>query len=334
MEITKDDRTPSFLAETYEKPDFIPIALSSLRTDAIINTQLYIKIGADKFVKYREVNIIFDDDIRHRLNESGHSHIYVTGKDSNSMNNYLETNLINVLANNKIENKEKASVLYETTTWLTRELMSDPRSKEGVVQSRRLVENTVDFILSNAKIHSFLVQLSSYDYYTYTHQIDVMVHAVTIGKELNLNSAEELLDLGQSAMLHDVGKSYINPKIIKKTGKLNEHEWIEMQEHPDLGYSALASTNAISENVLHSVRHHHEYLNGTGYPKKLSGDQINLNTQIITCADIYSALTTRRVYRPALKTFPALSIMKEMVGTKISKHIFESFVKVLGKVEK
>jgi HD-GYP domain-containing protein (c-di-GMP phosphodiesterase class II) len=336
MEIAKEDnnnKTPSHLAETYEKLDFIPIALSSLHTDAVINTQLYIKIGENKFVKYRDANITFDDEVRHRLHESGHMHIFVKGTDSYQMSCYLETNLFNVLANDTIENKEKASVLYETTTWLMRELMSDPRSKEGVKQSRRIAESTVKFILSSSKIHGYLAQLSSYDYYTYTHQVDVMVHSIAVGKELKLNEGDELVDLGQSAMLHDVGKSFINPKIIKKPGKLSEHEWIEMQEHPELGYSALASTNEVPKNVLRGVMQHHEDLKGTGYPKKLRRGDIDINTYIVTCTDIYSALTTRRVYRPAFKTYPALSIMKEYVGTKLDKKVFESFVKTLGGIE-
>ncbi|NQU05428.1 MAG: HD domain-containing protein [Calditrichaeota bacterium] len=248
------------------------------------------------------------------------------------MGSYLEANLINTLADNTLEEKEKASILYDTTTWLMREFMSDPRSKEGVIRSRRIVESTVEFILSSPKVHGQLAQLSSYDYYTYTHQVDVMAHAIAIGKEFDLVEGSELLDLGQGAMLHDVGKSYINPKLVKKAGKLNDHEWIEMREHPELGYSALASTNEVPENVLHSVRHHHEDLKGTGYPKRLRKGQIDLNTSIITCADIYSALTTRRVYRPALKTYQALLIMKEWIGTKLDKRVFECFVKILGEV--
>ena len=313
-----------------EKTDYIGIPLKNMKTDAVINAQLYIKVGSDHYVKYRDTSLEFDEKIRRRLEERDQTHLYVQADDTKSLSSYLESNLKSALENENLELKEKAEVLYETTIYLVRELLADPRSKELVRQSKRLVESTVQFILSDRSIFRHLIDLSKVDYYTYSHCTDVLTYAVLLGKRLGLRDGQEILDLGQSAILHDIGKAFVNPEITLKPGPLTEEEFAEMKNHSVYGYTVLSSTGELNRQVLHAVRHHHEDLTRSGYPQRLSATEIGLDVRIITCADIFSAMTTRRVYRKAYQVFPALTAMKEMVGKKIDQRVFREFVMMLG----
>ena len=238
----------------------------------------------------------------------------------------------NTLSNQKIDIHEKTELLYETTTYLVRGLLENPGSKEDVKQSRRIVESTTEFILSNSEVLSHHLELSSVDYYTYTHSVDVMTYSILLGKRMGIKEGTEINDLGQGALLHDIGKTYIDPVIIQKKGSLTEEEFTEMKKHPGYGYDILRRTDELSNRVLNIVLHHHEDLVGTGYPDGINGDKITFDVRIVTVADIFNALTTRRVYRKAYQNFHALKVMKDIVGRKIDEKVFRGFVRMLGNV--
>jgi HD-GYP domain-containing protein (c-di-GMP phosphodiesterase class II) len=315
-----------------ERPEYLPLPLETLRVDAIIHCQLFLRLGRNRFVKYREPGTPFDEPTRKRLKENGHHFIYVLSADAKQLNDYLEANMRQSLADPSLPEEAKAQVLYTTTVHLVRELMLDPTSTDGVKVARRSVETAVEHILSRPRALASIMDLSSTDYYTYTHSVNVMVYSVALANKLGLLTELEIVELGQSALLHDVGKSFIDWRITNKSGPLTADEFDLMKQHPDFGFQALKKTEELPDSSLFAVRHHHEKLNGTGYPNGLVGPQIELPIRVITCADIYDALTTRRVYRSAIRSYPALELMKEKTGTEIDDRVFRAFVNVLGDI--
>ena len=325
-----DEKLPELQVDEYNKPEFIGIPLRTMRTDAVLDAQFYIKIGLDKFVKYRETNLEFNESIRKRLQANRHTHIYIKSDNSHSMSSYLETNVKNVLQNPKVPQCEKASVLHDASSYIVKELLVDPRSPEPLKRSMHLVESSVEFILSDKDILSHLLALVSKDYQTHIHSIEVMSFTIALGKRLGFKEGSELLNLGRAGLLHDVGKSFVNSKIIRKDGPLDKEEFNEMKRHPNFGYLALHGTGIPSENVLNVVRYHHEDLRRKGYPHGISPSEIGLDVRIVTCVDIFCALTKNRTYRTAYNTFPALKLMKEWVNMKIDKNVFSQLVYLLG----
>jgi HD-GYP domain-containing protein (c-di-GMP phosphodiesterase class II) len=303
-----------------------------MRIDAILDAEFYIKVGDGQFVKYREGSYAFDDRVRNRLYENGHTHIYIKLEDIKNLNQYFEINLKSTLNDMKVDLREKTALLYDTTTYLVRELLQDPGSKENIKQSERVVETAVEFILSDPDVLGHHIELSSVDYYTYTHSVDVMTYSILLGKRLGLHEGSELHELGQGALLHDVGKAYVDQAIIQKPSSLTAEEWEIMKRHPRYGYNTLRSTSAVSENVLNLVLYHHEELGGSGYPDGKKAAELDLNVRIITAADVYNAMTTRRLYREAYKNFDALKMMKDMVGEKLDENVYREFVLMLGSV--
>jgi len=170
--------------------------------------------------------------------------------------------------------------------------------------------------------------LGQKDYYTFTHCIHVSVFCVGLAKVFNIRKHDEIYQLGLGALMHDVGKIKVDPKILNKPGKLTPEEFNEIKKHPRYGYEMLKES--LPAASLDIVLHHHEKFNGMGYPDGLSKANISMNAKIACIADVYDALTTNRCYAKARNPFEAITTMKnEMIG-QFEEEKFLAFIRMLG----
>jgi HD-GYP domain-containing protein (c-di-GMP phosphodiesterase class II) len=130
--------------------------------------------------------------------------------------------------------------------------------------------------------------------------------------------------LARAALLHDVGKAFIPLAILDKPGELTEEEMNEIRQHPRRGYDALAAQGGFPPEMLDVVLHHHEFLDGTGYPHGLISNQISDIVRVITIVDIYAALVEKRAYRMEYTHARAFSMMEDMVG-QLDQHLLQAF---------
>lgn len=138
----------------------------------------------------------------------------------------------------------------------------------------------------------------------------------------------ETLRIG--ALIHDLGKIGIDLNILNKPGRLTEEEFEQIKLHPLLGQQICSPLKALQE-VGDIIRHHHEKLDGSGYPDGLQGEQISQNARIVAIVDIFDALTTERSYRAALTVEEALSIMKQEADQgKLDSLLLEEFEALLS----
>ena len=156
--------------------------------------------------------------------------------------------------------------------------------------------------------------------YTSGHSERVTLFTDMIAEQLEFG-AEQRRWLKRAALLHDIGKLGVSNAILDKPGKLDDAEWEAMRMHAAHSEAILSRIGAFSE-LAPIAGAHHERLDGKGYPRGLSGDQICLETRIITTADIFDALTADRPYRAAMPITKALAIMSGMVGTQIDADCF------------
>jgi HD-GYP domain-containing protein (c-di-GMP phosphodiesterase class II) len=126
--------------------------------------------------------------------------------------------------------------------------------------------------------------------------------------------------------LHDIGKSLIDRNILNKKGALNSSEWSQIREHPAMGVRLLQDLKELKEEALVIVEGHHEKLDGSGYPHTLRGDAVHPYARIAALADVFDALTTRRPYKVAQKTFTALQIMRDEMAHALDQELFREFV--------
>lgn len=158
---------------------------------------------------------------------------------------------------------------------------------------------------------------------TYQHCLLVTGVAVDFGLSLGLGNAD-LERLYSAAMFHDIGKARIPLAILDKPGRLDDNERALIQSHPVAGYEVLCGNSAISPEILDAVRHHHEFLDGSGYPDALSAESIADIVRVLTISDIFAALIEHRTYKPTMPREKAYEILQGMNG-KLEKPLVDAF---------
>jgi putative nucleotidyltransferase with HDIG domain len=162
-------------------------------------------------------------------------------------------------------------------------------------------------------------------YHEGTFQHCLLVSGVAVGFALDIGFvSSDVMRLGMAATLHDIGKAHIPLSILDKPASLDPSETKIMRRHPVIGYDLLKSVPDISSMVLDGVRHHHEYLDGSGYPDGLISSEISDLVRLLTIADIFATLIERRSYKPAMSRQDAYQILSGMEG-KLERPLVRAF---------
>jgi HD-GYP domain-containing protein (c-di-GMP phosphodiesterase class II) len=166
------------------------------------------------------------------------------------------------------------------------------------------------------------------DPYSRGHLERVGQYCIAIAQYMGL-TPEQVGHLRDAAKLHDIGKIGITDDVLSKQGPLSEQEWAIMRRHPEIGESIISSISSLKP-LCDIIRHHHEKLDGSGYPDKLKGDQISLSVRILSVADIYDALVTDRPYRKGMPLHQAEAVLRAMVEA-LDQKVVGALFQVVGK---
>jgi putative nucleotidyltransferase with HDIG domain len=203
-------------------------------------------------------------------------------------------------------------------------------AEKGALITNKSIEDSSDVILDaigSTQVRSWLDVVWSYDDATYQHCLIVAGLAASFAYHLGFGAADRQR-LVKAAVLHDVGKAGIPITILNKPGRLTETELDVMRTHPVMGYEMLVKQGGFNAEQLSVVRHHHELLDGSGYPDGLSGSRIGDLVRLTTICDIYAALIERRPYRDPLAPDTAFSMVEDM-GDKLDQNLVHAFRKVM-----
>src|ERR1700738_1486135 len=184
-------------------------------------------------------------------------------------------------------------------------------------------ENKILKAIKHSSLREWLTTVGCHHTDTYRHCLFVTGFAVAFAQHLGMRE-DDPRRLVRAALLHDVGKAFIPVAILDKPGALSDEEMGEMRQHPRRGYDALAAQGGFPPEMLDVVLHHHEFLDGTGYPNGLSGKQISDIVRLTTIVDIYAALVEKRPYRLQFTHTKAFSMMEGMTG-KLDQHLLQAF---------
>ena len=197
----------------------------------------------------------------------------------------------------------------------------------GDLSGAELVAKEEAFL--GADVHGLTRRLAEKDAGTETHTRRVALLAVQVGEELGL-PAHRLRHLAMGGLLHDIGKLGVPDAILKKPGPLDDDEFREIQRHPVRGDQLLGELG-FGARVRRLVLDHHERLDGKGYPRGLGRRTIDLDTKILTVCDVYDALISPRVYRPAFSEYEALELIRSQTGTAFDPRCVDALERVLGR---
>lgn len=159
---------------------------------------------------------------------------------------------------------------------------------------------------------------------THAHSQRLVYYAVTLGRLLGLSSSE-LLMLEQGAFLHDIGKLSVPRSILRKSGPLSRTEWVEVRSHPVIGYG-IANSMPVFRSAAPIVLAHHEWYDGTGYPRRLKGSDIPLSARICALVDTFDALTSERSYRSPMSVVKACEHVWLESGTHFDPRVVDAFL--------
>ena len=313
---------------TDPKTAYIPILLDSLRVDSILDFDLYLMVNRS-LVLYRSADLPFTDRTRQTLIENKVDRMFITTDNKARYQRYIECNLPRILDDPGVRDEKKANILYDTSTNLVKTVLENPTYGENIQRSKDLVTCTVSYILLGNEAFHNLLKITSFDYYTYTHSVNVCTFAIALARQLGFNDEQFLTELGVGALLHDVGKSRVSERILHKRAPLNTTEFEIMKKHPTWGAEILQETDQIAASCYYPVLQHHERGDQRGYPNGLSLDEMHVYSQIVAITDSFDAMTTERVYQKAMDTFPALKIMLSLKGA-YEPEFLKAFVELMG----
>ncbi len=195
--------------------------------------------------------------------------------------------------------------------------------------ARGLVEDVCDSVLRNPGALISLARLKTADSYTYMHSVAVCALMVALATQLGLDE-QETREAGLAGLLHDIGKAKVPLSILNKPGRLTDEEFDIVRGHSAHGHAMLLACGDVGEGVLDACLHHHEKMDGTGYPHRLQAGAISRIACMAAICDVYDAVTSDRSYKKAWDPAEAVRRMAEWAGGHFDRSLFQAFVKSVG----
>jgi len=191
-----------------------------------------------------------------------------------------------------------------------------------------LVEEISNSVMRNPGALISLARLKTADDYTFMHSVAVCALMIALARQLGLDE-KQTRDAGMAGLLHDLGKAMIPLEVLNKPGKLTDEEFALVKTHPAEGYKLLLEGKGVSEVTKDVCLHHHEKIDGSGYPKGLNNETISLFAKMGAVCDVYDAVTSNRPYKAGWDPAESIKRMAEWKG-HFDPVVFQAFVKSLG----
>ena len=307
---------------------FLPIYVHSLRIDSVLDFDLYVYNGRD-IALYRACHLPFTAKTQAALLENNVSPLYVPIDKRRQYQKYIQTHIDKILTDPSVDDFTKASIVYDSAKELVKDVLSNPTLGENIKGSQAMVESTVLYVLEGQNAFHNMLRVMSFDYSVYSHSVNVCTFSLALAHAAGMDSTRELVELGTGALLHDVGKTKVSNSILNKRGPLDSSEMETVRQHPRWGVELVRETDLIPEVSYLPIKQHHEREDHSGYPDGVGSNEIHAFSKILAIADVFDAMTTERVYRSAVGTFPALKTMHAEKDT-FDQRFLELFTRLLG----
>lgn len=195
--------------------------------------------------------------------------------------------------------------------------------------AQKLVEEISDSVIRNPGALISLARLKTVDDYTYMHSVAVCAMMVALAKQLGMDEAQ-IKSAGLAGLMHDLGKALMPMEVLNKPGKLTDDEFAVIKKHPEEGHKLLQTGTNVDPVVMDVCLHHHEKVDGSGYPKGLTSAELTMFAKMGAVCDVYDAITSNRPYKAGWDPAESLRKMAEWANGHFDPMVFQAFVKSLG----
>lgn len=305
---------------------YMKIRINSLPPHKSIPFDLFVMIGGRIIHYLRAGDKMSALKIDH-FEKKAPEQFYILAAERSNYQKFVRDGLLNT----ELDTKQKATILRESTMVLVEELFERPDIETALRDARGVVEDFVAFMDSDAAAMVNLIGLSSHDFYTYNHSLDVSIYSLGLGQIVGFRDYD-LKELGLGGLFHDIGKRYIPLDIICKSGPLTDDEWLTMQKHPQFGLQILTE-HRTTENIVACAFEHHESMQGNGYPQKLTADEIHPMARVVSVADTYDALTTKRSYNDPMRPTDAIELMSGKLSGRYDPEVMRALQAIFQKLK-
>ena len=308
---------------------FVEVNLQSFVAGRPPLVDIYCRVN-HSYVLYCKADAILTAEARSRLISNGVEKLYMRMVDGQVDAGGATTAELLALPDGELGQEVKFGLIYNLAASKVKDILSiAPGGWLDLVRAGEIASAAIDPIVADPSAILRLVRVMRRDYSLYSHALNVCAYASALGLTLGLDK-DDLLKLGLSAIVHDVGKLRIPESVLKKSGPLTEEEWSLMRKHPEWGVEALGPDADKQPIVRVTVLQHHERQDGSGYPRGLVDFQIYRLAKILAVADVYDALTSERPYRKPASPYAALKLMSDGSCGALDRHIVAAFVQTLA----
>ncbi len=313
----------------FDEDMLMPVGIETLRGASELPFDLYLPgEGRSRLVLYRNRRHAIADSDLERLMQRGVRTLYIAQGDSTTYREYLRDTF---LKNDGIAPLLRYQVLREATRAVLTEALTKGDHESAVKITGDLSKDMVHAVCDSQTALTDLLRVMSHDYSVFTHAINVATNCLLLARQLGINNQPELLEIGQGALLHDIGVQYVPRQIMEKKGKLTDRERRLMQEHPIHGFKELRRREDLTWGQLMMVYSHHERCDGRGYPVGLVQSEIHEYARLCAIADVYQAICRDRPYRRASRWRDALEYLDRQAGRGFDEEMMRCWIASVSK---
>ncbi len=318
---------------------FFPLALATLPLASLHNIPVYLRTTAQPdtaapFTLYSTAAVIFRESHRERLQSMGVRYIYLPMVNHGQFRKQLESHLQALVTDPRVAINTKAEMVYETSVEIIDELLSDGNIAERLPSLQTVARAVTTMAVGDGAAFPHLFAASQHDFYTATHMVNVGTWMVALAFATGTQNPDELGAICLAGMVHDIGKIFVPEDVLNKRERLNDDDWAFLKSHPAKGADHLKGIQNLPEVALRVTREHHERLDGTGYPDRLTGDQMHPMSKLCAVVDSFDAMTAVRPFKTSTCSFAeALRRLRAEAGSKYDPAIVDAWARLMRHVD-
>lgn len=322
---------------------YLPISLDRLPRRALAGIDVYLRTRGENgppdatgetFALYAAKDVDFGEEKRACLREQSVRFVYIKIADHQRFRQQVESAIQEAATDPAIALEERAALVYETSVELMNELLTETNLSEMSPRLDNISRAVTKLVISDKNAFAHLLETSSHDFYTATHMVNVGTWMAPLAVAMGYESTEELNRIVQAGLLHDIGKLKVPEDVLNKPGKLSDEDWAAIRQHPSIGFDHLKAMGIDDPIVLAVTRHHHERLDGTGYPDKITSAEIHPVAKICAVVDSFDAMTAFRPFKSrTMSPSEALRIIESETPAKYDPDIVKAWIKLVGSLD-
>jgi putative nucleotidyltransferase with HDIG domain len=263
------------------------------------------------------------------LLKDGHGVLFYHTADSSKLDLYLKISSLPSV-DPKLPPALRVINITDVGAELTRLLYNAPMTKMALAKGEEVANHMVTCLLEDRTCVAALGKLANHHWYTYYHSARVAAYSISIALELGLINRDQLEMIAVGCLFHDIGKSKINIDVLNKSGPLTSEEWGLIRKHPEFG-SEVVEQSSLQEIPRQIILHHHERLDGSGYPHNLSASELLKEVRIAAFADTFDALTTNRSYQSSRSRFEALDLIRHKFLEQLDRDCYRAMIMIFNR---